>query len=137
MTSQILQPFFVYVEDDELSRMVMVMMFEKAMNTKNYVIYKDSVDFIKNLHALPLVPDVILLDVHVRPYDSFEMLGMLRAQTSLHNCCVVALTASVMNEEIEQLRLAGFNGAIGKPISATTFPGFIERLLKGNAVWQV
>lgn len=38
------------------------------------------------------------------------MLAMLRADARYATCKIVALTASVMNEEVEQLRKAGLMG---------------------------
>jgi two-component system sensor histidine kinase TorS len=50
---------------------------------------------------------------------------------------IVALTASVMNEEVEQLKDAGFNGVIPKPIDMDGFPDLIEAILDGKDVWRV
>jgi CheY-like chemotaxis protein len=65
------------------------------------------------------------------------MLQMIREDTVYCDTKVVALTASVMNEEVERLRTSGFDGAIGKPISLSAFPIVIERILKGESIWQV
>jgi CheY-like chemotaxis protein len=50
---------------------------------------------------------------------------------------VVALTASVMNEEVERLKKAGFNGVLAKPIDQQAFPGVITRILNGEHIWNV
>ena len=86
---------------------------------------------------MPATPDIILLDIHVAPLDGFQMLKMIREDTVYCDTKVVALTASVMNEEVERLRASGFDGAIGKPISLSAFPIVIERILKGESIWQV
>src|SRR5690242_21427523 len=48
--------------------------------------------------------------------NGFQMLQMVREDSVYCDTKVVALTASVMNEEVERLRKSGFDGAIGKPI---------------------
>jgi CheY-like chemotaxis protein len=50
---------------------------------------------------------------------------------------VVALTASVMNEEVEQLRAAGFHSCLAKPIDIDTFPDVLNRILDGESVWRI
>jgi CheY-like chemotaxis protein len=128
---------FLYVEDDALSRQVMQLMVDSALPGVKLVMFDDSREFIPRLRALERHPDIILLDVHLKPIDGFALLAMLRGEAEYRDACVIALTASVMNEEIAQLRTSGFDGAIGKPISVTTFPALVGRILSGEKVWHV
>ena len=86
---------------------------------------------------MPSHPDIILLDIHVAPFEGFQILKMIREDAVYCDTKVVALTASIMNEEVERLLASGFDGAIGKPISLAAFPIVIERILKGESIWQV
>jgi len=128
---------FLYVEDDPRSRLVMDLIMTKAMKVQNLFMFEESSDFVTRVKGLPKQPDVILLDIHVTPYDGFTMLHMVREDTDLKNAKVIALTASVMNEEVEALRARGFDGAISKPLSVSLFPGLIERIVAGEAVWHI
>ena len=125
------------VEDDSSNRLVMKLLVEKTLNPKNYAIFEDSADFLPRVRNLPVRPDIILLDIHVSPFNGFQMLQMIREDSIYFDTKVVALTASVMNEEVEKLRKSGFDGAIGKPITLFTFPIVIERIIKGESIWQV
>ena len=125
------------VEDDFSNRLVMKLLVEKTLNARYYEIFEDSVDFLPRVRNLPIRPDIILLDIHVSPLNGFQMLQMIRQDPVYSITKVVALTASVMNEEVERLRKSGFDGAIGKPIPLSTFPIAIERILNGESVWQV
>jgi CheY-like chemotaxis protein len=131
------QAFFVYVEDDAASRKVMELMMHKAIGTTNLTVFENSQDFIARLKSLSNRPDVVMLDIHVKPHDGFEMLQLLRAEPDYEHIKVIALTASVTNEEIELLRTSGFDGAIGKPLGLSTFPNLLDRVLKGEAVWFI
>lgn len=128
---------YLYVEDDSLSREIMQMIMENVMNIRSFTIFSDSADFLENMRQLPRRPDVIMLDIHVKPYSGFEMLNLLRAEPGCEKLKIIALTASVMSEEIEKLRTEGFDGAIGKPLSIQTFPDMMARVLAGEAVWHV
>ena len=136
-TKTVQQSSFLYVEDEASNRQVMQLLMQKAMGVLALTIFEDSVDFISRVRALSPCPDVILLDIHVRPHNGFEMLNMLRADPQYHHITVIALTASVTNEEVGQLRSSGFDGAIGKPLRASTLPGLLARILKGETVWYV
>jgi CheY-like chemotaxis protein len=128
---------FVYVEDDLLSREVMQLMMESAMGVTDLTLFENSADLLARLDALDHTPDIILLDIYVRPHNGFDMLKMLRKTPRYNATRIIALTASVMNDEVEQLRIAGFDGAIAKPLSVTTFPSLIERIARGESVWHV
>jgi CheY-like chemotaxis protein len=89
------------------------------------------------LDTLSSKPDVIFLDIHMEPVDGFTMLRQIRENEGLRSTKVVALTASVMNEEVKMLKDAGFNGVIAKPLDADTFPKTLQRILNGEHVWNV
>jgi len=128
---------FLYVEDDRLSREVMQLLMCEIMGIENYYVFEDSSDFSIRLKDCPKRPDVILLDIHVRPINGFEMLEVIRSDPDYDGCRVIALTASVMNEEVQELRRAGFDGTIGKPLDAQYFPDLMERVVRGEQVWQI
>ena len=131
------EPVILYVEDDPQSRKLMSMLLKGRMKLPNVTILEDSQDFLANVEALNPKPDVILLDIHMKPFNGFEMLTMLREIDWLDNTPVVALTASVMNEEVQKLRSIGFNGCLSKPIDLQTFPETLERILDGETIWRI
>jgi two-component system, cell cycle response regulator DivK len=130
-------PFVLYVEDDLPSREIMELLLVGDMELSRVTIFEDSADFMDRVRKLNSKPEVILLDIHVRPYNGFEMLHNLRQSADFRDTPVVTLTASVMNEEIQQLRDAGFNGVIAKPIDVDTFPSILKRILNGESIWSI
>jgi CheY-like chemotaxis protein len=80
---------------------------------------------------------LILLDIHLQPYSGFEILNMLRLDPNWRTMRVIALTASVMNEEVEKLKHCGFDGAIAKPLDARIFPGLLARIVAGQSIWHI
>lgn len=130
-------PAILYVEDDPQSRMIMEVLLIEAKGLSNIFIFEDSHKFLENVNRLEPKPDLILLDIHVRPYSGFDMLAMLREHDDFRDTPVVALTASVMNEEVIRLQTAGFNSVIGKPIDQDTFYETLERILNGEKVWRI
>jgi two-component system cell cycle response regulator DivK len=128
---------YLYVEDDPMSREIMRIIIENGVGSTNLTVFDDSTDFLGRVTRLDNQPTIILLDIHVMPHDGFQMLKMLREDAQMSHAKIIALTASVMNEEVEQLREAGFDGAISKPLSIQTFPGLLQRIANGETVWHI
>ena len=131
------QPVVLYVEDDLQSRKVMRMILERRMGLPYVTILENSADFPDVVSALSPKPDIVFLDIHMEPYNGFQMLEMLRSFEWSRKLPIVALTASVMNEEIHQLRTAGFDGCLAKPIDLSTFSELFSRLVAGEMVWRI
>ena len=128
---------YLYVEDDALSREVMETLLVQVVGVKSLALFEDSTDFLARLRALDPQPDLILLDIFVGPHDGHEMLSMLRGDPQYREIRVIAVTASVMSDEVLRPRAAGFDGALAKPLDMVTFPDLIRRLEAGEAVWQI
>jgi CheY-like chemotaxis protein len=130
-------PVVLYVEDDPRSRRVIELLLIREMHLEHVTILEDSSDFEQRVHALTPKPEVILLDIHVKPHSGFEMLKMLRDMNEFGQVPIVALTASVMNEEVQKLKEVGFHSVISKPVDVDTFPSLLQRIAGGESIWRI
>jgi len=130
------EPVFLYVENDELSREVMKALLMRGLGYQKILIFETSSDFEERIDALHPKPSVIFLDIHMEPIDGFEMLRLIHENPEYEMTPVIALTASVMNEEVRRLRECGFDGVISKPLDYETFPQTLQRILNGEQVWK-
>lgn len=78
-------------------------------------------------------PDVVLLDIRMPEMDGYEVAAALKAEPGLSGTRVVAVTASAMVGDREQIVAAGFDGYIDKPIDPETFIEQFERWLPERA----
>jgi len=131
------KPILVYVEDDENSIFVMKMVVERVMKLPTLYVLQSRADFVEQVKGLGVVPDVFLLDIQMKPYDGVELLSMLRKDPQFKCSKVIALTASVTNEEVSLLKSGGFDGAIAKPLNIEVFPDLIARIINGEQVWYI
>ena len=131
------QPVLVYVEDDEASILVMKMVGERVMGLPTLYVLQSRADFVQQVKDLGIMPDVFLLDIQMKPYGGVELLSMLRGDPRFNQSKVVALTASVTNEEISLLKSGGFDGAIAKPLNIEVFPNLIARIINGEQIWYI
>jgi CheY-like chemotaxis protein len=131
------QPVLVYIEDDEASILVMKMVVERVMGLSTLHVLQSRADLVQQVKDLGVVPDVFLLDIQMKPYGGVELLAMLRGDQQFNKSKVVALTASVTNEEVSLLKNGGFDGAIAKPLNIDIFPELIARIIQGEQVWYI
>ncbi len=128
---------FLYVEDDPMSRQVLELLLRYILVEVDLTVFEDSQDFEARIRALSPPPQVIFLDIQVEPYNGYEMLAMLRQNPDYEHATIIALTASVMTEDVEKLQQAGFDGLVGKPVRKKTFPELLQKILAGEPVWFV
>src|SRR5258708_10396054 len=128
------QPVVLYVEDDPQSRTVMRLLLNRV-GVSHMTILENSADFLMVISALDPKPNVILLDIHLEPHTGFEMLQMLRQLEWATQTPVIAITASVMNEEIQRLRTAGFSGCPAKPLDLSIFLDTPKPIPAGPTIW--
>lgn len=128
---------YLYVDDDSLNRDVMETLLVEMIGVGSLVMFEDSADFLSRLIQLEPVPDLILLDIQVKPHDGYEMLAMVRSIEKFRSASVIAVSAGVLSKEFERLVEAGFDGALSKPLDVSVFPDLIGRLEQGENVWQM
>ncbi|HTS22789.1 MAG TPA: response regulator [Casimicrobiaceae bacterium] len=66
-------------------------------------------------------PDLILMDIQLPGISGIEALKRLRADAATSAIPVVAVTASVMQQDRTLITEAGFDGYIAKPINIKEF----------------
>ena len=74
-------------------------------------------------------PNLVLMDIRLPGIDGMEALRQLRAQPTTREIPVIAMTASVMNEDRQRIVEAGFDGYQSKPIDVTDFVTAVAQLL--------
>jgi signal transduction histidine kinase/CheY-like chemotaxis protein len=75
-------------------------------------------------------PDLILTDIALPVMDGFEVLAAIRQDAQLRDIPVLALTASAMKGNREEILARGFDGYISKPIDHDTLLGTLKQFLE-------
>ena len=71
--------------------------------------------------ALAHAPDLILMDIQLPGMNGVEALKILRAEAATTKVPVLAVTASVMQQDRRLIMDAGFDAYVGKPINLKEF----------------
>ena len=82
--------------------------------------------------AVQLHPDAVLMDIQLPGISGVEALARLRANPATATIPVLAITASVMEQDRAKIMAAGFDGYIPKPISLKQFFATIELALEAR-----
>jgi CheY-like chemotaxis protein len=109
------------VEDDPMN----VELFESALETDGHEIVTERDGTAGEKRASDLF-DLILLDIQLPKMDGLEVCRSLRARGL--RMPIVALSASVLPEEIARTKSAGFDMFLSKPISPRDLRAAVRRL---------
>jgi two-component system, cell cycle response regulator DivK len=77
-------------------------------------------------------PDLILMDIQLPGMNGIDALKVLRGDPATAPIPVVAVTASVMQQDRKLITEAGFDGYIGKPINVKEFLEAVRSALEGG-----
>jgi len=75
-------------------------------------------------------PDLILMDIHLPGMNGIDALGVLRADPVTASIPVIAVTASVMQQDRKLITDAGFEAYVGKPINLKEFLDAVRNILE-------
>lgn len=79
-------------------------------------------------------PELILLDIRMPGMDGYDVAAAIRRTPGLARTWIVAVTASVMDSDLDAITAAGFDGYVSKPIDPETFMAEIGQFLKRSPV---
>ena len=114
------------VEDNEKNmKLVRDILQHRGHQTIEAVTGTDGVRLARERH-----PDLVLMDIQLPDIDGIEALRRIRADASLDNVPVVAVSASVMPDEQQKIVRSGFDAFITKPITLKPFVETVDRFLK-------
>ncbi len=115
------------VDDNALNlRLACDVLEQVGHETLSAVNGKEGVDI-----ALSECPDIILMDLRMPIMNGEKAMNIIKADARTQDIPMIALTASAMIGEREQLLEMGFDGYISKPIDVLSFPDEVASQLTG------
>ena len=82
--------------------------------------------------AAERLPDLVLMDIQLPGINGIDALRALRAEPATAGIPVIAVTASVMQQDRKMITDAGFDAYVGKPISLKEFLDAVRNALAGR-----
>jgi CheY-like chemotaxis protein len=73
------------------------------------------------------------MDIHLPGMNGIEALKVLRGDAATSKIPVIAVTASVMQQDRKLITEAGFDGYVGKPINLKEFLDAVRDILARKA----
>lgn len=113
------------VEDDEKSRRLLKDVLE--YHGFDVCAYANGEDGLAD--AKSCSPDAVLLDIELPGISGFDVLAGLRAESSGAALPVIAVTASVMDQDRKKILSAGFDAYVPKPINIRELVVILNDLL--------
>lgn len=118
-------PRVLHIEDDPANRLLV----RKLLTSSGFEVV-DAPDGLEGVRlAQELAPDLVLVDLNIPHLDGYEVALRLRAEPSLKEVPIVAITA----EGSRETSLAvGCDGFLQKPIDPRSFASQLRRYLRGQ-----
>jgi CheY-like chemotaxis protein len=117
------------VEDNERSRKLL----RDVLGHHGYQVYEAESGEEGLALAARVAPRLVMMDVQLPGMDGIETLRRLRNEEQTRAIPVVAVTASVMGQEIKRIEDAGFDGYLQKPVTLKELLAAVEELLARTA----
>ncbi len=120
------EELILIVEDNEKNlKLVRDLLQVKGYQTLEAITAEDGI-----LIAKESQPALILMDIQLPGMSGIEALKVLRADSITQKIPVIAVTASVMTQDSQNIMDAGFNGYQRKPIELKEFLDEVRSLLE-------
>jgi len=105
------------VEDNELN----LRLFCDLLNAHGYAAHpvRDGRDALAK--AREVTPDLIIMDIQLPHVSGLELIGHMKADPTLRGVPIMAVTAYAGKGDEEQIRAAGAEAYVSKPISVIKF----------------
>ena len=113
------------VEDNAINRMIA----EKTLLTEkaDVSIACDGFEALENLEKESF--DLVLMDIQMPNMDGVEAVSKIRSSDTYNKVPVIALTANVVSNEVDEYYKAGFNSHLTKPFEREELRREILRLV--------
>ncbi len=115
----------LYIEDNPINVMLVEQM---VLTLPGLQLYSEDTGQGGVERAKQLLPDLILVDLHLPDFDGFEVLRRLRAQAETAATRCIALSANAMPDDIVRGLAAGFAEYWTKPIDFKAFLAALEAM---------
>jgi signal transduction histidine kinase/CheY-like chemotaxis protein len=100
------------VEDNKINQLVVGEMLKPTK--AQIIVCENGQEALAALQAQPI--DLVLMDIQMPTMDGCEATGKIREQPCYKDLPIIAMTANVMEEDVEKYFFLGMNAHIGKPI---------------------
>lgn len=119
--------FFVCAVDDTADYRVLVQyLLQRGCPQCDLSLFADGEGFLCALARFAQLPNLILLDLHMGPFDGYQTLLALKQQPTYQSIPVVMMSALATQQEIRACYGAGVNAFIQKSLDFDVFKHQLE-----------
>ncbi|MCL1862899.1 MAG: ATP-binding protein [Defluviitaleaceae bacterium] len=116
------------VEDIEINRDIMMAQLKETNVTVDIAV--NGREALSAVSKNPDLYDLVLMDIQMPEMDGLEATRRIRALGTTEKLPVVAVTANVFTDDVEQCMAAGMNGHIGKPVDFNSVYDTLNKYLR-------
>ena len=125
------QPHALIIEDNSKNIQVLASMLTREGFTHTGILDPMLVE--EHLNTINRV-DIVFLDLEMAGCSGYDILRVLKEDARFQPVPVCAYTVHI--SEINAAFEAGFDSFLAKPLDSDRFPEQLERILRGEQVWE-
>ncbi|MBI4682796.1 MAG: response regulator [Nitrospirae bacterium] len=116
------------VDDDAKNRKLL----KVALRNYGYETIEAENGYRAVISAKEHMPALILMDIQMPVMDGISALNTIRADESMKDVPVIAVTSYAMKGDLEKFISEGFDSCMTKPIDIKKLMGLVEKFIKGS-----
>jgi two-component system, cell cycle response regulator DivK len=119
------------IEDDSVSVAVLRRLLDQLLVESLVIRDYEVRDYLQDISGT----SVVFCDLEMPNVTGYEVLKIIRQLPAFAGVPVIAYTTHISH--MNDVRLAGFDGFLGKPLDAANFAQQFARIVNGENVWEV
>ncbi len=122
--SSLVGKHILLVEDNEINQMLVK--YTLSSSGADIDICETGTEALEKLHGKNY--DVILMDIHMPELDGYQTTAIIRNELKLQTP-ILAMTALIMDSEMERCITVGMNGSVPKPFTLETLDAALSKFV--------
>jgi two-component system, cell cycle response regulator len=119
------------IEDDSVSVAVLRRLLDQLLVESLVIRDYEVRDYLQDVTG----SSVVFCDLEMPNVTGYEVLKMIRQLPAFDGVPVIAYTTHISH--MNEVRAAGFDGFLSKPLDSANFADQFNRILDGEKVWEV
>tara|TARA_R110002124_G_scaffold274050_2_gene443722 strand:+ start:257 stop:2905 length:2649 start_codon:yes stop_codon:yes gene_type:complete len=124
------EPFKLLVAEDNAVNRMLIKIYMEKLDPNAIILEAENGEEALELLRNSTIPDLVITDINMPKLDGYELLKEIRSKPNTNQIPVVGFTANALQSEAEELKNAGFDGFLTKPVVQEKFRKTVLRWLK-------
>jgi len=125
-------PFKLLIAEDNAVNRMLIKIYMEKLDPNAIILEAENGEEALELLKSSSKPNLVITDINMPKLDGYELLKAIRSKPSTIQIPVIGFTANAFQSEEEEIKNAGFDGFLTKPVVQEKFKEVVMKWLKNN-----